>query len=162
MKAAVLAAKENSNLPIFVTMTLTRMAGLSQGVCASYGMYFAGDGVDAVESTALLVQKRFTLLLQSCALQAYLLLSSQMRAFLIQQQGVQCGSDEFAEEMVRFSELGVQIVGGCCGTNPSYISELKKRFENIRRGSQNSQLVTSFCSSTNVVSLTSFALSGRA
>lgn len=35
----------------------------------------------------------------------------------------------FAEKMKGISELGVSILGGCCGTNPQYIEEMKKRID---------------------------------
>jgi len=41
--------------------------------------------------------------------------------------------DEFASVLGSFvEEEGVQIVGGCCGTNPDYITALRQRIENAR------------------------------
>ncbi len=38
---------------------------------------------------------------------------------------------EFARQMAHFAELGVKIVGGCCGTSPEYISELRRVFSSL-------------------------------
>ncbi len=37
------------------------------------------------------------------------------------------GPEQFAASMLRLVDAGAQIVGGCCGTDPSYIAELRKR-----------------------------------
>lgn len=36
------------------------------------------------------------------------------------------GSEQFAASMLRLVDAGAQIVGGCCGTDPSYIVELRR------------------------------------
>ena len=36
------------------------------------------------------------------------------------------GPVEFARQMAAFVEIGVKIVGGCCGTTPEYIKQLRK------------------------------------
>lgn len=36
--------------------------------------------------------------------------------------------DYYADRMSKILKLGVNIIGGCCGTTPAYIGELKKRF----------------------------------
>ena len=38
------------------------------------------------------------------------------------------GAMEFAEQMANFAKIGPRIVGGCCGTTPDYIRELKKKY----------------------------------
>jgi len=38
------------------------------------------------------------------------------------------GPEEFARQMAAFAKIGVRIVGGCCGTTPEYIKELRKTF----------------------------------
>lgn len=35
----------------------------------------------------------------------------------------------FAQQMMKYKDLGVKIVGGCCGTTPSHIRALKEAFE---------------------------------
>ncbi|MFX0115748.1 MAG: homocysteine S-methyltransferase family protein [Candidatus Hodarchaeota archaeon] len=37
----------------------------------------------------------------------------------------------FAEDIARMVQLGVKVVGGCCGTNPEFISEIAKRLASI-------------------------------
>lgn len=35
-------------------------------------------------------------------------------------------SDEYANNMREYMDNGVSIVGGCCGTTPDFIAELKR------------------------------------
>ena len=39
------------------------------------------------------------------------------------------GAKEFATQMTEFAKIGAKIIGGCCGTTPEYIRELKNAFE---------------------------------
>jgi len=38
------------------------------------------------------------------------------------------GAKDFAEQMISFAKIGARIIGGCCGTTPDYIMELKKAY----------------------------------
>ncbi len=38
---------------------------------------------------------------------------------------------EFARQSARFIELGIRLIGGCCGTTPAHIAELKKTIKGI-------------------------------
>ena len=40
------------------------------------------------------------------------------------------GPEEFAKHMEALVEAGADLIGGCCGTNPVYISEVKKMLKN--------------------------------
>lgn len=48
---------------------------------------------------------------------------------------------DYVDTLASFvSEQGVQIVGGCCGTSPDYISALRQKIENIERKQRNPQM----------------------
>ena len=36
--------------------------------------------------------------------------------------------EQYLNQARKWSDLGVQIIGGCCGTSPDYISKLHKQF----------------------------------
>jgi len=38
------------------------------------------------------------------------------------------GAKDFATQMTEFAKIGARIIGGCCGTTPDYIRELKKAY----------------------------------
>ena len=63
------------------------------------------------------------------------------------------GADEFAEWMEYFvKELGVQIVGGCCGTTPEHIAEVRKRLSTYLPKSENLNTYALKHSSTSFIS----------
>ena len=45
--------------------------------------------------------------------------------------GYHTGAKEFAAQMSEYAKIGARIIGGCCGTTPEYISELKKAFKDL-------------------------------
>ena len=80
-------------------------------------------------------------------------LSSRVRLYV----GI-LGAEQFAEQMDKFMDLGVQIIGGCCGTTPEYIREMKKmlaRREAEGRAASRPVFVqrAAVCSSTQVVEI---------
>lgn len=40
----------------------------------------------------------------------------------------------FAEYARRYAQLGVQLIGGCCGTTPAHIAEMKKFLKSVKLG----------------------------
>ena len=38
--------------------------------------------------------------------------------------------DEFCDWMEKFAELGVKIIGGCCGTTPAHLQAIVSRIKN--------------------------------
>lgn len=128
-KAAVIAAKENSSLPIFVSNTYDESSRLLTGttpeaMCAM----LEGLSVDAIglncsvgPSEMLKTAKR---LLDSSSLPVF---ACPNAGFPHEKDGktlYDVGDDEFAEAMRSFAELGINGVGGCCGTTPAYIKKV--------------------------------------
>ncbi|MBR1486962.1 MAG: dihydropteroate synthase, partial [Synergistaceae bacterium] len=62
-------------------------------------------------------------------------------------------ADEFAELAVKFAEMGVSFLGGCCGTTPEHIFKMKNAVLNYRRevAERNVKDETVVCSSSKVV-----------
>jgi len=60
--------------------------------------------------------------------------------------------DEFAEISAKFADLGVSILGGCCGTTPEHISKMKKAVLSRRTevASRKVQDETVICSSSKI------------
>lgn len=49
---------------------------------------------------------------------------------LLQDRAVYSGNSEyFADNLVKISELGLNILGGCCGTTPSYIEKVSQKID---------------------------------
>jgi 5-methyltetrahydrofolate--homocysteine methyltransferase len=60
------------------------------------------------------------------------------------------GPEEFARQMASFAALGVKIVGGCCGTSPEYIRELKRVYQTLKPSQDRRDTSLRICSSLRI------------
>ena len=136
VKAAVLAAKENCSLPVFATMAFDEK-----------GKLLTGGDVESV--TALLEGLRVDALGLNCGLgpeqmapiaQRFMKVSStpvivNPNAGLPRSEGSRTvydiNSDQFARKMREIAEMGVFMMGGCCGTTPEHIRKLKAACDDL-------------------------------
>ncbi len=131
-KAAVLGAKENSNLPIFVTNAYDKSGKLMTGaspeaVCAT----LEGLGVDAIGINCSFGPVDMLPILER------LLKVSSTPVIVNPNAGLPVFNDgitsydidevQFGEYMEKIANMGASVVGGCCGTTPEYIKEVTKR-----------------------------------
>lgn len=135
-KAAVIAAKENSSLPIFVTNVYDRSGKLMTGADpAAMTAMLEGLGVDATgmncsfgPDVMLEIIDRFT---ESSSLP---LIANPNAGLPLVEDGktvYDISAEEFADYMVRLAEKGVTVLGGCCGTTPEYIAATVKKTSSI-------------------------------
>ena len=132
LKAAVLAAKENSNLPVVATVTLDSKGKLLTGgdvesVCA----LLEGLGVDAIGMNCGLGPKEMLPFLKRLKAVCSVPVALQPNAGLPRSENgktvFDVGPEEFAELMEGCIAEGVWLAGGCCGTTPAHIEALVKR-----------------------------------
>jgi len=157
VKAAVMAAKEVSRLPIWVQLTFEEsqktLTGTSPEVAAAI---LEGLGVDIIGVNCSLGPKELLPIIESFTQATDLFISVQPNAGLPEmKKGKTVYSvepDEFMGYVEKFVRAGVNIVGGCCGTTPEHIKKLvEHKFELISRPFK--PLVTKFASRTKVVTL---------
>ena len=161
MKAAVLAAKENTSLPIFSTMTFEKNGRTFTGVTVeAAALTLTGLGVDAIGINCSLGPNDIYPLAQKLVEWTPLPVIIKANAGLpnLNSGGYDISAEQFAEQMDKFMDLGVQIIGGCCGTTPEYIREMKKmlaRREAEGRTANRPAFVqrAAVCSSTQVVEI---------
>lgn len=128
MKAAVLAAKENTSLPVFSTMTFEKNGRTFTGVTVeAAALTLTGLGVDAIGINCSLGPNDIYPLAQKLVEWTPLPVIVKANAGLpnLNSGGYDISAGQFAEQMDKFMDLGVQIIGGCCGTTPEYIREMK-------------------------------------
>ena len=127
-KAAVLAAKENSDLPVFVTNVYDESGKLMTGASpeAMIAM-LEGIGVDALGLNCSVGPDKMLNIIDRFTANASVPVIANPNAGL---PVVECGetvynidADEFSEYMVKLAENGVNILGGCCGTTPEYMKK---------------------------------------
>lgn len=128
-KAAVLAAKENSDLPIIVTNAYGEngrlMTGANPAVMAAM---LEGMGVDAIGANCSLGPKQLMDVMNELLKYCSVPVAFKPNAGLPKSDGkvtyYDVDADEFAQDIKFSVENGVRIVGGCCGTTPEYIKKV--------------------------------------
>ena len=132
LKAAVLAAKENTRLPVFATVTLDQRGKLLTGGDVSCVIaLLEGLGVDALGFNCGLGPKELFPFLQEASRQTSLPLILNPNAGLPKEVDGQTvftvQPEEFSQLMEQAAPYGAWFMGGCCGTTPSHIAALVKR-----------------------------------
>lgn len=126
VKAAVLAAKENCDLPVFATMIFDSKGNLlTGGTVESTVALLEGLGVDALGINCGLGPLQIKGILADIMKAASVPVIVNPNAGLPRSEGgktvYDIDADEFAETMREIVEMGACVVGGCCGTTPEHI-----------------------------------------
>ena len=155
-RAAVLAAKENTSLPVIVTMTFEESGRTFLGCdVGAAGMVLEAVGADAVGVNCSLGPDKMLPTLQRLAEHTSLPLVAKLNAGLPDPETGEysLSPEEYARLLEPVLELPVAFVGGCCGTSPDYIRAIKTRFG--MRGVKRNTLTpkTRVCSARKVVDL---------
>lgn len=133
LKAALLAAKENSDKPVICTMTFEDNMRTFTGCCiSSMALTLEGLGADAIGVNCSLGPKELYPIVKELCGWTSLPVAVKPNAGLPDPvtNKYNITPKEFAELMEAIIPLGVKIFGGCCGTNPEFISELNKMLKN--------------------------------
>lgn len=128
-KAAVLAAKESSDLPIIVTNAYGENGRLMTGANpAVMTAMLEGMGVDAIGANCSLGPKQLMDVMDELLKYCSVPVAFKPNAGLPKSDGkvtyYDVDADEFAQDIKLSVENGVRIVGGCCGTTPEYIKKV--------------------------------------
>ena len=127
VKAGVLAAKETCDIPIWVSMTFEANARTFTGTLVeSMAITLESLGVEAIGVNCSLGPKDLVPLVKRMRRVSSLPIFAKPNAGLPNPRTGEYNltPEAFAEEMKAFAENGVSMMGGCCGTNPSYINKL--------------------------------------
>lgn len=135
-KAAVLAAKENSSLPVIVTMIFDENQRLlTGGSVESAVAMLEGLRVDALGINCGLGPKQMLPVVKRIREISSLPIIVNPNAGLpVQVNGktvYDLKADDFAQAMVKMAQIGVQGLGGCCGTTPEYIQKMIEAIKDI-------------------------------
>ncbi|MDO5702515.1 MAG: homocysteine S-methyltransferase family protein [Lachnospiraceae bacterium] len=131
-KAAVLAAKENSSLPVFVTVVFDGSARmLTGGTVGSVVAMLEGLRVDALGLNCSLGPKQLLPIAKEVIARSSLPVIVNPNAGLPRQEGgktvYDLDADGFADAMEEIAASGAHVLGGCCGTTPAFIKALIAR-----------------------------------
>lgn len=136
IKAAVLAAKENCDLPVFVTMIYDEKGRLLTGADVETAVtMLEGLGVDAIGFNCGLGPAETLPLVEEIRKYTSLPIIVQPNAGLPESVNgrtvYNVSPDDFAAQMKKAAEIGVSYLGGCCGTTPEHIKKMIEACESI-------------------------------
>ncbi len=131
-KAAVLAVKENTNLPVFLTMTFDEsyktLTGADVHVMSAI---FEGLGVECLGINCGLGPVQIAEMMTELSKISSIPVMAQPNAGLPQIENgktvYNVNPEVFGAECKKIAELGASVLGGCCGTTPEHIAELVKQ-----------------------------------
>lgn len=134
LKAAVLAAKENSSLPILATVALGEDGKLLTGAdIETVATILEGLRVDAIGLNCGLGPDLMLPYVERLAAATNVPIFVKPNAGLPKlvdgETRFLVSSDEFAKNVVKLVHAGARIVGGCCGTTSAHIAAVKAALE---------------------------------
>lgn len=153
VKAAILAAKENSDLPIFCTMSYEEDGRTFTGCnFTSMVMVLQGLGVDALGVNCSLGPKELEPLIDEILSISKVPVMVQPNAGLpVVVDGntvFNITPDEFAKYGARFAQKGVRVLGGCCGTTDKHIEVLVNAIKDIKSDKRIVENIIGVCTPT--------------
>ena len=129
VRAGVFAARENTGLPVWTTMSFEESGRTFSGTTvASMACTLDALGVDAMGVNCSLGPKQLIPIIRE-------MITWTDRPIIVKPNAglpdpatgaYSIGPEEFARQMIPYTELGVSIMGGCCGTDPEFIRNLSK------------------------------------
>jgi 5-methyltetrahydrofolate--homocysteine methyltransferase len=130
-KAAILAVKENSDLPVFCTMTLQENGRTLTGTdVLTIVSILESLGVDALGLNCSFGPEEMIPFVEELVKYSSINVVIQPNAGLpkiVDDKTVfDLSPSSFSDTILKIVSAGVNIVGGCCGTSPEHIAELKK------------------------------------
>lgn len=158
IKAAMLAVKENCDLPLIVSMIFDEKARLLTGAdvrtaCA----VVEGLGADAIGFNCGLGPKQMLPLVEELEKHASIPILVMPNAGLPESVNGETiynvAPDEFAGYMKQIAKMGVSYLGGCCGTTPAHLKamiEATKDIEDKVPEFKNETIVASYSKSVDL------------
>lgn len=155
-KAALLAAKENSDLPVLVSNAYGEDGKLMTGAnAAAMVAMVEGMGADAIGANCSLGPKQLRGVVEELLSHASIPVVLKPNAGLPKAVNGKTVFDvrpeEFAEEIADLIEKGVRVAGGCCGTTPEYIKALYEQTKDKRPCEIKEKNITMVSSYTHAV-----------
>jgi len=137
LRAAILAAKETTSLPIIASVTFNTdnrtLFGNSAEVCAivcqSLGVTIVGANCSGgPDSLIEPIKKMYSVASIPLCVKANAGMPELVNGEVIYEQK----PEHFSSYTKEFVENGVRLIGGCCGTTPEFISAIKKALAEIK------------------------------
>lgn len=157
-RAALIAAKEVSDLPVIVSMTYEENSRTLTGSDAlTVVAILEGLGADAIGINCSTGPDAMLPIIKDLIRYASVPLMVEPNAGLPQMKDGQTvydiSIDQFTDYMVQIAEMGALILGGCCGTTPDYIKKMKQATKDLPLYKVTDKGFTAVSSSTKTIIL---------
>ena len=154
LRAALLAARENSSLPVMCSMTFEESGRTFTGVLPEAFALCASPFADVVGINCSLGPDKLLPVMRRVA--AY----TQKPLFIKANAGLpdanmnyELSPEAFSALHGEYLNMGVNILGGCCGTTPGHIAALKKLIEGKKPLKRRVAVPAAVCSASRLVPL---------
>ncbi len=136
-KAALLAVKENCDLPVLVSNAYNEDGKLMTGASpAAMVVLLEGMGATAIGANCSLGPKQLANvameLLENASVPVILKPNAGLPEVKDGQTKFNVTPEEFAEDVTKLLKKGLRVVGGCCGTTPHYIKALTEKSKDLK------------------------------
>ncbi len=157
-KAAILACKENSDLPIICSFSYDESGKLlTGGDVVSAAITASSLGVDVVGANCGVgPEQMFKIvpqMLASCNCPLMLNPNAGLPVTRAGKTVFELTPEDFAAQMLQLVKLGLSIVGGCCGTTPAHIQALTRACQTCEAGGSRHNALTAVTSYGQTVML---------
>lgn len=157
-KAAILAIKEKTDLPIFCTMTFQEDSRTFVGTDpVTAVLTLQSLGIDAIGVNCSLGPNELLPIVEQILDYALIPVMVQANAGLPEMKDGQTfyalTAEDYGAAVEKMLKSGVRIVGGCCGTNPDFILKLRQLVDEIPLPTLSPQKVTAVTSGSQTVIL---------
>ena len=153
-KAALLAAKEHTPLPVLATMSFEASRRTFLGCdIPSMALTLTALGADAIGINCSLGPLQMAPLVEELKQWTHLPLILKPNAGLPDPggKGYDITPAQFAAALAQLGRDGVQFLGGCCGTGPEHIALLRRELEGVSRNRLPGAFPAAVCSGTRTV-----------
>lgn len=155
-KAALLAAKENSDLPVIVSNAYGEDGKLMTGATpAAMVALLEGMGADAIGANCSLGPRQLRgvaeELLKCSSVPVILKPNAGLPKSVNGKTVFDVTADDFSDEVAELVKRGVRVIGGCCGTTPEYIKALYSKTCDLAPMAIENKNITTVSSYTHAV-----------
>ncbi len=161
---SLIAAKENTDLPVVCTMTFEKNLRTFTGcTVASMALTLGGMGADVIGMNCSLGPG------EAMPIVDEILKWSEIPVLIRPNAGLpdpktneyNVTPSEYADIMAKIADKGVKLLGGCCGTDPEFISEVAKRLDGKKFSREIPEIPAAVCSANNVVTVDTVRVIGE-
>ena len=164
IKTALLAAKENTDLPVLCTMSFeSNMRTFTGCSAASMAITLSALGADAVGMNCSLGPREAMPVVEEILKWATVPVVVRPNAGLPDPQTNEYDITpaEYGAIIAEMADKGVKLFGGCCGTNPEYIAECAKALSGKKCTWTKPEIPAVVCSASNVVEIDTVRIIGE-